>query len=664
MTDLFNTTWQNANQQALIQALAQLQTRISDFVRHENDKMSRDSSTGEVVTEEGESIPDLDESEFALDQLCSTFNLSSFERDILLLCAGAELDEQFLQWLSQLQGTAQKSYPTFGLALKVLDRPHWSALTPESPLRYWRLIELGAGPSFTLSPLRIDESILHYLAGVKTQPLQLEALIRSLEISVSLMEHDHELIQTLVDTWVGAANGQEFPLVQLCGEDSQSKQAIAATAFSSLNLTLHHLDPAQLPSSPHDVHQLLRLWHREAFLKGYALLINCDRLSTPLNQNLALVKLIQEISTPVILTSGDRLSIPNRSILNLEVHKPTLSQQSQYWQTHLNNWGIELNGQVQTLISQFNLTSTQIQTICAHTFSKNRNQPTEIITRELWSACRHQARPRMDDLAQRIEVQATWEDLVLPDTQTQTLKTMAAHLRQRAKVYENWGFRRKSGRGLGISALFSGPSGTGKTTAAEVLANTLELDLYKIDLSSVVSKYIGETEKNLRRVFDAAESGGTILLFDEADALFGKRSEVKDSHDRHANIEVSYLLQRMEAYQGLAILTTNLKGALDNAFMRRIRFIVPFNFPDIKQRAEIWRRIFPPETPTQDLDMNKLGKLSISGGNIRNIALNAAFLAAEEDEPVQMKHILQAAKSEYVKLEKPLLDSEVKGWIT
>jgi SpoVK/Ycf46/Vps4 family AAA+-type ATPase len=199
--------------------------------------------------------------------------------------------------------------------------------------------------------------------------------------------------------------------------------------------------------------------------------------------------------------------------------------------------------------------------------------------------------------------------------------------------------------------------------AADVLARELQLDLYRIDLSSVVSKYIGETEKNLRRVFDAAEAGGAILLFDEADALFGKRSDVKDSHDRYANMEVSYLLQRMESYRGLAILTTNLKDALDTAFLRRIRFIIRFPFPDATQRAEIWQRIFPRQTPTENLDVKKLAKLSVAGGNIRNIALNAAFFAADAGEPVGMKHLLRAAQSEYIKLERPLTDTEVKGWV-
>jgi SpoVK/Ycf46/Vps4 family AAA+-type ATPase len=199
--------------------------------------------------------------------------------------------------------------------------------------------------------------------------------------------------------------------------------------------------------------------------------------------------------------------------------------------------------------------------------------------------------------------------------------------------------------------------------AAEVLANELRLDLFRIDLSQVVSKYIGETEKNLRRVFDAAEEGGAVLLFDEADALFGKRSEVKDSHDRYANIEVSYLLQHMEAYRGLAILTTNMKGMLDQAFLRRLRFVVQFPFPDLAQRGEIWRRVFPAETPLRGLDWSKLARLNATGGTIRNIALNGAFLAAEEGEPVQMSHLLRAARSEYAKLEKPLAEAESAGWV-
>jgi SpoVK/Ycf46/Vps4 family AAA+-type ATPase len=261
-----------------------------------------------------------------------------------------------------------------------------------------------------------------------------------------------------------------------------------------------------------------------------------------------------------------------------------------------------------------------------------------------------------------MESNATWDDLVLPASQKRVLGQIAAHVRQRAKVYDVWGFGGKGSRGLGISALFAGPSGTGKTMAAEVLANELSLDLYRIDLSQIISKYIGETEKNLQQVFEAAEEGAAVLLFDEADALFGKRSEVKDSHDRYANIEVSYLLQRMESYRGLAILTTNRKSALDQAFLRRLRFVVEFPFPEAVQRAEIWKRVFPQSTPTNELKIDRLMRLHVSGGNIFNIAMGAAFLAADAGEPVNMSHLLHSARNEFAKMEKPLPDTEVAGW--
>jgi SpoVK/Ycf46/Vps4 family AAA+-type ATPase len=280
----------------------------------------------------------------------------------------------------------------------------------------------------------------------------------------------------------------------------------------------------------------------------------------------------------------------------------------------------------------------------------------------LWQDCTEGARPALDELALRIEPAAGWSELVLPEAQIAALHQLAAQVRQRLRVHGDWGFAAQGSRGLGISALFHGESGVGKTMACEVLARELALDLYRIDLSGVVSKYIGETEKNLRRVFDAAEDCGAILLFDEADALFGKRSEVKDSHDRYANIEVSYLLQRMEAYRGLAVLTSNLRASLDPAFIRRLRFVVHFPFPDLAQREAIWRRAFPAATPCTGLDYAKLARLSMAGGHIRNIAINAAFLAAAEDQAVAMRHIAQAAHHEAAKHERPLPDAQTRGW--
>jgi hypothetical protein len=447
--------------------------------------------------------------------------------------------------------------------------------------------------------------------------------------------------------------------VQLCGPEQSAQYSIAAAAAALCGLSVCALPAALVPTAPAELDGLVRLWEREAILSGRVLLLDCHSVdATDSARTGALKRLIERLATSLIVAGRERWQTA-RVLVALDVGKPTAGEQDALWRQYLAGTGdaASLNGEVDALVTQFDLSAAGIQAA----WLEAQASPYAMAA-ALWDACRVQARPRLDDLAQRIAPVARWEDLVLPEAQKQLLRHITAHVRQRRQVYETWGFAAKSLRGLGISALFTGASGTGKTMAAEVLANELQLDLYRIDLSQVVSKYIGETEKNLRRVFDGAEEGGAILLFDEADALFGKRSEVKDSHDRYANIEVSYLLQRMEAYRGLAILTTNLRDALDTAFLRRIRFIVTFPFPDAAQRTEIWRRIFPAETPTAGLDYSQLARLSVAGGNIRNIALGAAFLAADAGEAVGMRHVLRAARGEYAKLERPLTDVEVAGW--
>jgi len=411
-----------------------------------------------------------------------------------------------------------------------------------------------------------------------------------------------------------------------------------------------------LPVNPVEQATLLRLWERETLLNPCGLLMVCDDVEAG-----HLLAWIDAARYPLIVSTRDRLPIRNRFVQSFEVAKPTPSEQGLLWHMALGSLGGQLNGRVDALVSQFSLGAETIQILSAEALRQGGDSADEI-SDILWESCGSYATPRLGELAQRICATAASDDLILPRAQKQNLDDIALQVRQRLKVYETWGFAARSGRGLGISALFAGPSGTGKTMAAEVLAHTLKLELFRIDLSQVVSKYIGETEKNLRRVFDAAEESGAILFFDEADALFGKRTEVKDSHDRYANIEINYLLQRMEAYRGLAILATNLKESLDQAFMRRLRFVVNFPFPGPGERTEIWKRIFPPQTPTEPLDYHKLARLSVTGGSIRNIALYAAFLAAEEGTAVQMRQILRASRVEFTKLERAMSDAEVGGW--
>jgi hypothetical protein len=576
----------------------------------------------------------------ALETLCKLFGLSSFERAILLMCAGIELDSKFAGICAKANDDARHDYPTFGLALAALPDAHWSALSPDAPLRRWRLIELRSGSDLTHSRLLIDERVLHFLTGVAHLDERLAGIVEPTSSATDLVTSQRAVAERIVATF---RNGPPWPVIQLCGSDAAAKRAVAAVACAAVGMNLQALTAQVLPNDARELESLVRLWEREAALTTSALLVEFDETE---NQ-FAPVRFIERAGGVLFIASRERLQLRHRPSISFEVAKPTSEEQQALWK----NAGV--NGQVETLATQFDLSAASIRAAAAQSKSPE----------ELWTACLGQARPRLDNLAQRIDVRATWNDIVLPEPQVAMLREIATHVRQRAKVYQVWGFAEKCARGLGISALFSGVSGTGKTMGAEVLANELCLDLYRIDLSQVVSKYIGETEKNLRRVFEAAEEGGAILLFDEADALFGKRAEVKDSLDRYANIEVSYLLQRMEAYRGLAILTTNMKDALDPAFLRRIRFVVQFPFPDITERLEIWRRMFPAQTPVDGLDMTKLAKLHVSGGNIRNIALNAAFLAADANEPVRMSHLLHAARTEYRKIEKPLTDAEIGSWM-
>lgn len=643
MTSL--NSWAELNQQYLQTAIA-----------HVRQQLKQDPKLFEPVAFSPEAPP-------ALVTLCRMFRLSEYERDLLVLCAGMEFDGEWATLCATVQNDAQKPYPTLSLALATLSDPHWSALAPDSPLRYWHLIEIGSGNALTQSPIRIDERILHYLIGLPQQDERLAGCITPIASdAIALVESHQRIVKQSYQSWIQFAQKQslkQLPVIQLCGQDRISLQAIAGAIATRSKLNLFEIAIDTLPTDIAQFHLLMRLCEREYLLSQAAFWIDCtlepDLSSTQAN---LLSRLIDQLAAPVILATSDRRRQRQRRYLSFDVDLPSPAEQRSLWHQHLPNF----KGHLAPLVSQFNLSPDAIETACLQVQSLPITSSDDLAS-NLWRTCREQARPRLDELAQRISSSMGWEDLVLPDKEQQTLHELIAHVKQRSRVYETWGFGSKSARGLGITALFSGASGTGKTTAAEVIAHELQLDLYRIDLSTIVSKYIGETEKNLRRIFDAAEAGGVVLLFDEADSLFGKRSEVKDSRDRYANLEVSYLLQRMESYRGLAILTTNLKASIDPAFLRRIRFVVPFSFPDQQQRTEIWRRVFPKDTPTENLDFDKLARLGVAGGNIRNIAVNAAFIAADADEAVQMKHILAAARNEYVKLERPLTDAETRGWV-
>ncbi|MGE3154211.1 MAG: ATP-binding protein [Nitrospiraceae bacterium] len=662
-------SWHETNQRSLMAEVARVGAALARHAAARS--VGMDAPPERVGQEPDARDPEVGESAApsALDVLCVSFGLSAFERDILLLAAGMELDAGMAPACAAAQGDARRPYPTFGLALASLSHAHWSAVIPTAPLRRWRLVEVGHGDTLMTSPLRIDERILHYLAGLSHPDERLAGLVEAvvMELMGALAPTHQRLVDQAVAMIVRPAATYRRPHLQLCGGDGLTKRQIAAAIAEAVGGPLYRLVASALPTAPQELDMVLRLWTREAVLARSLLLIECDETDAlDGGKDHALNTFLDGVSAPLILSVRERRRSGPSRFLNLDVEPPSHQERRHLWTQALGQWGPTLNGAVEAVSRQFQIGPGVIQA-AGLALSAEGDYDSSLATGleqadRLWEFCRRQARPRLDELAQRIEPAATWEDLVLPDAQRQTLREITMHVRHRTTVYETWGFSEKGTRGLGISALFAGASGTGKTMAAEVLASSLRLDLYRIDLSQVVSKYIGETEKNLRKVFDAAEGGAAILLFDEADALFGKRSEVKDSHDRYANVEVSYLLQRMEAYRGLAILTTNMKTALDAAFLRRIRFVVQFPFPDQTRRAEIWRRIFPEAVPREGLDWERLARLNVAGGHIRNIAMNATFLAADAGEAVTMRHLLQAARGEYAKLERPLTEAEIGGW--
>ena len=588
----------------------------------------------------------------ALRLLADACGLSTFERQTLLLCAAMEIDSGFGALCARAQGDPAKPHPTFALALALLEEPSWEALAPERPLRALRLLEIGQSGSQPLiaAPLRIDERVAAFLKGLNYLDERLASLCTPVEevadADDSLPAAQHALVDAF-DAGVRAGCG----LLHVHGATARERLTVAGALGRRFGLSVQVLPADALPARGAELDAFIQLWRRESLLLPLLLAIEVPDADAPQDALCGRIqRLSARIQAPVIVSAQEPLGSLAPETLVGEVRRPTPEEQRSAWQLALAAAGDDAAALAARMAGQFDLNLPSIVATAAQALAADADPDT--LRERLWHACAQRARPALQQLAQRIQPRAGWDALVLPPHEKEQLRRITEQVRQRGRVYDEFGFRERSHRGLGITALFCGESGTGKTLAAEVLAGELGLALYRIDLSAVVNKYIGETEKNLRRVFDATEDGGAILFFDEADALFGKRSEVRDSHDRYANIEINYLLQRMEAYTGLAILATNMKNALDTAFMRRLRFVVNFPFPGAAERRAIWASAFPPATPRDGMDLEQLARLSLCGGSIQNVAMNAAFLAAEGEQAVDMPLLMDAVRMEMRKLER------------
>ena len=610
-------------------------------------------------------------------RFADAFGLNQFEFDVLLLLF-FHATHLGVADLCAVRSECDHGWPTFALALRLAQDPEWDtwpperqakqarsaaepdwrAVSPEGPLRVWRLVEITqpGGMPLISSALRLDERIVNHLKGADYLDERIAAFCPLIPFTDNpVSETQRAALDEADERMHRTVEGSRNVIVQLPGADRPTRRLFAAHLAASVGASLHRSTADEVLRLG-QLHDFTRLWNREGRLQPIVLDLDASEAAAETRTEIA--RVLEGLDGVIALEISDPLPDLDGSLL-VDVARPTVSEQRSRW---IESLGEASTALADRIVGQFDLSLRDIDQVV---WVAGESSDAEALWREL----RARGRARLEGLAQRIAPTATLEEVELPAEAKQLLTRIRDQARRRSTVYDEYGFRSKLARGLGIAVLFEGESGTGKTMAAEALANALELDLYRVDLASVVSKYIGETEKNLKRVFDAAEASSAILLFDEADAIFGKRSEVKDSHDRYANIEVGYLLQRMEAYEGLAILTTNLKSALDQAFLRRLRFIVNFPFPGRDQRRRIWARIFPalPKGGLQGiakLDFDALAGPSLTGGQIRNIAVGGAFLAASDGGVIVMEHLRDAACDELRKNGRPFVASDFAGWVT
>ncbi|HSU38153.1 MAG TPA: ATP-binding protein [Polyangiaceae bacterium] len=583
-----------------------------------------------------------------LDFLRDAFALDDFESRVLVLACAAQLDAGFLPLFSAL-GAEKSRLPTPALALELFASTPaerataLAAFLPTSPLRRHRLVEFGEHPSQVLRPLSVDERLLAFVQALPTEDARLEPLLEPL--APALLTDAERVLAVELTALFTTVRKTARPVVNLVGGPAQRR--IARAALEALNASIAELVVSRL--LPDELDGTLRLLAREATLTRRAYYVDATGRDVR--------AVCERLDTIVIVGSEEPLPL-TRPVVVLSCPRLTAPERVDLWRRTLGEHASKLNGTVEGVAQQFELEADAIAQLGATLVARAAAHGGEIGAAELWRSCRERAARAVDGRATRIEPARGFDDLVLPSESLEQLRAIEGQVRARGRVLDEWGFGAKLVRGRGTAVLFAGPSGTGKTLAAEVLAHELGLDLLRVELAGVVDKYIGETEKNLRRVFEAAQASGAVLFFDEADALFAARTDVKSSHDRYANAEVNYLLQLMEDYRGVAILATNRRAALDRAFLRRLRFVVDFPHPDATLRRGIWERVFPQNMPRDGLELDALARLDVTGGSIRTIALNAALAAAHAGEPVRMSHVMTAARREYAKLDKLVTPAE------
>jgi hypothetical protein len=604
-----------------------------------------------------------------LAQLGQLFGLSEFDLDVIVLCLAPELDRGYERLYAYLHDDVTRRRPTVELALRLFcpDLAGSVAarvrLSSASPLRAARLLGLDDDAGSLLGRgLRLDPRVAAYLLGDNFVDDRLRPYAR---LVLPAAEPAELVLPDALSRL--ARQPPDACVLYLQGVYGTGRRAAAATFGRPL---LFVAGKRLADADAEQFAEMVQLIGREVRLQG-ALLYWDDfdiELARENDARLeAVFRLLAGLPGPAFLSgavtwepAGDLRGL---TFLRIQFSPPGPADRLRHWQSSLGEAGLP-PGELADLAGAFRLTGGQIDDAAATArnlaLARNPAAP-QVTLDDLHAACRLHSNRKLAELAVAVTPHYDWDDIVLPADQMTQLREIYDQARQRHLVYDTWGFDGKLAMGKGLNVLFAGPPGTGKTMAADVLAHGLGLSLYKIDVSAVVSKYIGETEKNLARIFAEAATSNAILFFDEADALFGKRTAVRDAHDRYANVEISYLLQKMEEYDGIVVLATNLRKNMDEAFVRRLHAAIDFPLPAVADRLRIWEQVWPAATPRDPgLDLELLAqRVEVPGGSIRNIALAGAFLAAADGGVVTMAHLLHATRREYQKMGKVLAAGEL-----
>ena len=588
-----------------------------------------------------------------LREVARAFRLAPLDVELLLVALAPDLDPRFERLYGYLHDDVSRRRASVGLALELAAGPAASGadrgrLGPLAPLRagHLLLVEDEDRPTLTRA-LRVPDRVTAHLLGDDTPDPAVEGL------AVGTVALDLPEVGVLARGFDAG-----LPLAYLREVAGASGRSLGATALGRLGRPAVVLELARI-SPTDDPEAIASTASREARLAGGGLVVGPVEVLA--ERGPTAVRAFAELPGPVALVGarGWDPAWSRGSPLVIEVPVPDVPARHDLWRRSLDGDApADFDPAVATIA--FRLAPEQIDRAAQAARSAASAAGRPMTVDDVAAGARAQNAAGLDRLARRIVPSVSWPDLVLPPVVEQQLRELTARARHRDRVVGAWRMGTKGARGLGITALFAGDSGTGKTMSAEVLAGDLGFDVYVIDLSTVVDKYIGETEKNLDRIFTEADRVNGVLLFDEADALFGKRSEVKDARDRYANVEVAYLLQRMERFDGLAILTTNLRANVDEAFVRRLDAIVDFPMPEEEHRRRLWERNLVPELPREgDIDLGFLaGRFKISGGNIRNICVTAAYLAVADGRPVGMADLVRATEREYRKMGRLTVEAE------